>query len=241
MTTSHVRRTQWTAAGAYPRTARARWSLAGAMVVPLLLAGCGNSPTFQVASSGSASSPSAASVSNQSATSENTSGTGSPSGSATADCTFEGSMTVPGDTSLSKMTVTGVRVGQQQCADRFVVDLAGDSGKKPGYQVRYVPAVLMDGSGKPVALRGAAFLQVSVGSPSYDASGQPTYLPADKTEAATVNGYTSFKQVAWAGSFEGMTTFGIGVREKLPFTVQVVDDGGKTRLVVDVAHHPASS
>ena len=33
-----------------------------------------------------------------------------------------------------------------------------------------------------------------------------------------------------------MTTFGVGVREQLPVKVSYLDDGGKARLVVDIAH-----
>lgn len=173
-------------------------------------------------------------------TSSNTSAASSPATSTTtttkATCDFKGALTVPGDTSLSRLTVMGVRAGRQECFDRLVIDLSGDNSKKPGYQVRYVPKVLEDGSGRPVVLRGGAFLHISVGAPSYDTSGQPTFLPADKNEVADVAGFTTFKQVAWAGSFEGMTTIGVGVREQLPFKVQVLEEDGKTRLVVDVAH-----
>ena len=31
-----------------------------------------------------------------------------------------------------------------------------------------------------------------------------------------VAGYRTFRQVAWAGSFEGQTTVGLGVRARLP-------------------------
>ena len=81
-----------------------------------------------------------------------------------------------------------------------------------------------------------AFLHVGVGAPSSDQAGQATYVPANRAEVADVSGYNAFRQVAWAGSFEGMTTFGIGVREQLPFKVSVLTEDGRTRLVLDVAH-----
>jgi hypothetical protein len=49
--------------------------------------------------------------------------------------------------------------------------------------------------------------------------------------------------VVSAGSFEGYTTFGIGVRARLPFRVFVLDGRGSggpnvgSRLVVDIAHN----
>ena len=47
----------------------------------------------------------------------------------------------------------------------------------------------------------------------------------------------AFRQVAWAGSFEGYSSLGLGVRARLPFRVFALDgpDAG-SRLVVDVAH-----
>jgi hypothetical protein len=47
-----------------------------------------------------------------------------------------------------------------------------------------------------------------------------------------VSGYRTFRQVAWAGSFEGQTNIGLGVRARLPFRVFTMPG----RLVVDVAH-----
>jgi len=51
-----------------------------------------------------------------------------------------------------------------------------------------------------------------------------------------VSGYTTFRQVAYDGSFEGLTSFGLGVRAKLPFRVFVLaGPGSGSRVVVDVA------
>lgn len=52
-----------------------------------------------------------------------------------------------------------------------------------------------------------------------------------------VAGYSTFRQVALAGSFEGETTIGLGVRARLPMRVIVLDGPGSgSRLVIDVAH-----
>lgn len=41
----------------------------------------------------------------------------------------------------------------------------------------------------------------------------------------------------WAGTFEGYTSLGLGVRARLPFRVFALDGPGDgSRLVVDVAH-----
>jgi hypothetical protein len=43
--------------------------------------------------------------------------------------------------------------------------------------------------------------------------------------------------ITWAGSFEGYTTIGLGVRARLPFRVLVLDGPvAGSRIVVDVAH-----
>ena len=132
--------------------------------------------------------------------------------------------------------VTNVRSGRHQCFDRLVIELNGDGEGKTGYRVRYVKNVTMDGSGKKVKVRGKARLQVVVKAPAYD-EGQPTYTPADPAELVDVTGYSTFRQVAWAGSYEGYTTLGLGVRARLPMRVFVLQgpDGGR-RVVVDVAH-----
>ncbi|MCG8919407.1 hypothetical protein L6E12_26890 [Actinokineospora sp. PR83] len=126
--------------------------------------------------------------------------------------------------------LTDVRAGTQPCFDRLVLDVAATSG----YRVEYVPAVSEDPTGDPVPLRGGAFLQVIAENPAYDDAGNPTYLPANRAELVDATGLPTLRQVAWAGSFEGQTGLGVGVRARLPFRVLVLS--GPPRLVVDVAH-----
>ena len=137
---------------------------------------------------------------------------------------------------MGAAAVTNVRSGQHYCFDRLVIDF---KGKTNGYNVRYVSQVVQDGSGLPVKLRGGAFLQVTAHSPAYDnATGKATFTPANRSEVTKVSGYQTFRQVAWAGSFEGYTTLGLGVRARLPFKVFTLDGPGSgSRLVIDVAHH----
>ncbi|MEV0249324.1 hypothetical protein AB0H76_22180 [Nocardia sp. NPDC050712] len=135
----------------------------------------------------------------------------------------------------SAAPVTNIRSGRNDCFDRLVFDLAGPVS---GYHARYVDRVTMDGSGAPVPLRGGAFLSVAVYAPAYDSAGNTTYNPANRAELTDVTGYGTFRQVAWAGSFEGQTTVGLGVRARLPFRVFTLDGpGGGSRVVLDVAHY----
>ncbi|WP_051683827.1 hypothetical protein [Blastococcus sp. URHD0036] len=133
--------------------------------------------------------------------------------------------------------VDDIRAGRHDCFDRLVVDVDGAGGRDVGYDVRYVSVFTEDGRGDAVPLRGAADLQVVVRSPAYDHAGHSTYDPAPRTEAVDVSGYSTFRQVAWGGSFEGYSTIGLGVRARLPFRVTVLDGpGNDARVVIDVAH-----
>ena len=136
--------------------------------------------------------------------------------------------------------VNGIRAGRHACFDRMVVDLGGHDVRFSSYDVRYVTQVYADGSGEAVPVRGAADLQVVLRAPAYDQHGNPTFRPRNPREVVNVGGYRTFRQVAWAGSFEGYTTLALGVRARLPFRVLAIngtpasDDG--PRLVIDVAH-----
>jgi hypothetical protein len=136
--------------------------------------------------------------------------------------------------------VNDVRAGRHACFDRLVVDLGGQDVSFGSYDVRYVPLVVEDGSGRAVPVRGAADLQIVLRAPAYDQHGNPTFVPGNRQEVVGVSGYTTFRQVAWAGSFEGSTTMALGVRARLPFRVFVLPGVPQSdhtpRLVIDVAH-----
>jgi len=74
-----------------------------------------------------------------------------------------------------------------------------------------------------------------VHAPSYDPdTGAPTY-PARAGRplpGVDLTGYRAFRDTRFAGSFEGDTQLGLGVRARLPFRVLRVDG----HVIVDVAH-----
>jgi hypothetical protein len=153
---------------------------------------------------------------------------------ATATCPTGWGSLPEANSRYSGASLTNVRTGRHTCFDRVVFDVAG---KAPGYSVRYVTNVVQDGSGHLVPLRGGAKLEIIVRSPAYDAAGRPTYRPANSRELTTLTGYRTFRQLAYAGSFEGQTTIGLGVRARLPFRVfTLTGPGNGSRIVVDVAH-----
>jgi hypothetical protein len=134
-----------------------------------------------------------------------------------------------------------VRVGKHPCFDRVVFDVNGPD--PVGYLVRYVPVVTADASGKPVPVAGAAALQVVVRAPflGTDQQGhQPGRTPPkvgdDLVAPRAVAGWSSLREVAFAGSFEGQTTLAVGVRTKLPFRVSATGGGGYRHVIVDIAH-----
>lgn len=130
--------------------------------------------------------------------------------------------------------LVAVRTGRHACFDRLVVEVDGSTS---GYQVAYVDRVTQDGSGHVVPTAGGARLSLTVDAPAYDDEGMATYDPPAGQRMVDVSGYRTFRQVTWAGSFEGRSTAGLGVRARLPFRVFTLDGpGAGSRVVVDVAH-----
>ena len=160
-----------------------------------------------------------------------------PAASATTASSCGASFTLNAKAHISTKSrpLVDVRAGKHACYDRLVLEFRGPVN---GYNIRYVKQVYQDGSGKLVPLAGRAKLQVTVVAPAYDSNGKATYTPADPAHVVNVSGFQSFRQVAWAGSFEGYTTLGVGVRRALPFRVLVLaGPGGHSRIVLDVAHN----
>ena len=143
---------------------------------------------------------------------------------------------------MTGATLAGVRTGHHDCYDRLVVDLAGHPAA--GYDVRYIdPPYRADGSGDPLFVAGGAVVQVIVRAPAYDTNGNATVpwggpgTVITRPDQFDARGFTTFEDLVWGGSFEGQSSFGLGVRARLPFRVFQLDGPGDgTRLVVDVAH-----
>ncbi|CAL9624215.1 hypothetical protein SUDANB32_05911 [Streptomyces sp. enrichment culture] len=133
-------------------------------------------------------------------------------------------------------SVRNVRTGRNDCYDRMVVDVPGAARGDLGYSVRYVDRLHQDGSGRHIPVSGGAILEVRVTAPAYDpGTGAATY-PARSGRplpGVDLTGYRTFRDARFAGSFEGDTQLGLGVRGRLPFRVLQLDG----RLVIDVAHN----
>ena len=138
------------------------------------------------------------------------------------------------DQHTSLAHLTNIRAGQHPCYDRLVFDIDGPAR---GYAVRYVPRVTTIASGRTVALRGGAFLEVTVRVPAQDLAGRSTY-PRARQHRARQRGRVPHLPPGVVGrELEGLTAVGLGVRARLPFRVFLLSGpGAGSRIVVDVAH-----
>ncbi len=155
---------------------------------------------------------------------------GAPGATAASGCSTRWGSTPEDASAGSDGQLTGVRAGRHACFDRLVLDV---SGTVRGYFVRYADELRHDGSGAVVPLRGGARLSITVTAPP-----RPTdSWFRDDGSLLDTSGYRTFRDLRWAGGFEGSSTVGLGVRARLPFRVLVLPGPGTgSRLVVDVAH-----
>jgi hypothetical protein len=221
-------------------------------ITAVLISGCtgsdvGGTGAASTASGTSASAPGATpgSATNgaPSAVTTGPAGSGAEPSKSSAACATQAWGTGARDGSLvmSSAPLYLVRVGQHPCYDRVVFDVNGPEAV--GYAARYVPVVQADGSGKPVPVAAGAALEVVVRAPILGTDSQG-HQPGSRVPAVGENlvapsrlaGWSSLRQVAYAGSFEGQTTTAIGVRAQLPFRVFATGDRGYRHIVVDIAH-----
>jgi hypothetical protein len=137
---------------------------------------------------------------------------------------------------LSQAPLLTVETGRHECWDRVVFEL---NGSAQGYSVRYATEVLTDGEGVDLVpfTAGGAHLWVTLRAPAYDAAHTATFDATAGQHVATVMRYDTLRDVVFGGSFEGYTTFAVGVRARLPFRVLLVaGPGTHSRIVVDIAH-----
>jgi hypothetical protein len=149
-----------------------------------------------------------------------------------------------GSSPYSSSSIYLTRIGQHKCYDRVVFDLNGP--ERIGYHVSYVPVVTEDGSGREIPVEGGAVLQVIVhawttGSPGDKSGDQPwgQFPPSGEYlhGPSGLEKWEALRAVRSAGSFEGQSTFAVGVRERLPFEVTTWVDGNQiAHVIIDIAH-----
>jgi hypothetical protein len=129
-----------------------------------------------------------------------------------------------------------VRAATHAGCDRLVFDLNGLG--RVGYLVRYVPVVHGDPSDQPIRVAGGAALQITIQAPDFRESGHQPWRTPWQFGQRLLGAQTTLREVRFAGSFEHVTTFAVGVRSQRPFRVLVLPDPGNhvTRVMVDIAH-----
>jgi hypothetical protein len=138
-----------------------------------------------------------------------------------------------GDLSSSPLITT--RTGQQECYDRVVFEF---NGPVNGYTIEY-GETYTDGEGLALSpyTAGDELLRVRLLAPAYDDTHSATYPHRLGDHVANVVRYRTLRDVVFGGSFEGYTTFAVGVRARLPFRVLVLaGPGTHSRIVLDIAH-----
>ncbi|MGI5521249.1 AMIN-like domain-containing (lipo)protein [Micromonospora sp. CA-259024] len=136
---------------------------------------------------------------------------------------------------LSGPPLVDVRTGRHDCHDRVVFEFAGPVD---GYAVGY-GETWTEGEGLALSpyTAGGALLRVSLRAPAYDDAHQGTLPYAVGEHVANLLRCSTLRDVVFGGSFEGYSTFAVGVRARLPFRVFVLaGPGTHSRIVLDVAH-----
>lgn len=123
------------------------------------------------------------------------------------------------------LLVDSVRVASHEGFDRVVLDLVGEG--RPGWFVDYTTAPKQQGSGNPVEFAGSVALNVNIDGTTY-----PFELGREDPRIGTVEGAGNITQVKAVGTFEGRSQFIIGLKEKLPYSVEVLED--PHRVVIDI-------
>lgn len=119
-------------------------------------------------------------------------------------------------------TLTRVTVGRHPTFDRIVFRWATST---PGFNVRYVPQLVDDGSGLPYPILGSRFLQITF---------FPHVNAATPGVARTITPrFPTLRQVKVRGTFEAVLTVGAGLSARKGFRVFTLTNPRRT--VIDVA------
>jgi hypothetical protein len=117
--------------------------------------------------------------------------------------------------------------------DRVVFEFCGS--RVPPHRLAYVDQVRHDPSDLPLTLRGAAFLRVVIRGGTTDTApiaADPATAPRYRGPARLTPNHPLVADVAVAGDFERVLSFGIGLRRPAGLHVTVLN--GPPRLVIDV-------
>jgi hypothetical protein len=118
------------------------------------------------------------------------------------------------------MVLDDLTVATQNCTDTVRFDFHSGAAQAPGYRVEYQSGPFtQDGSGAPVAVAGSAFIVVRLEpATGFDfVANRESYTGPDRIPTPNA-AFTT--EVVRTGDFESVTTWVIGLRQQVPFTVQ---------------------
>lgn len=136
---------------------------------------------------------------------------------------------------LSTAPLLTAETGRHACFDRVVFEF---NGSARGYSIHY-GETYTEGQGLPLSpyTAGGALINVQLWAPSYDDDRQATFVARTGQHVVNVVGYPTLRDMVFGGSFEGYSTFAVGVRARLPFRVfTLAGPGTHSRIVLDIAH-----
>ena len=123
--------------------------------------------------------------------------------------------------------LAAVSVSRHATFDRIVLRF---KFARPGYQVRYVPKIIADGSGLPVAVLGSGKLLIRL-----EPARAHTVATGSPTVARRLTPlFPALRQLKISGDFEGVVSFGAGINGQKPFRVFTLT--APQRIVVDIQH-----
>jgi len=130
--------------------------------------------------------------------------------------------------------VTSIRVGAHPEGgyDRISLEFTGQA---PGFRAGYVAQVIRQGSGAPVSLPGAAFLQLTFSSAqAHDDNGNPTLNPSP-TNPVSVS-FPELRSYVLNGDFEGTVSVALGLAAQDGFHVSELTKSPTDHVIyVDIA------
>lgn len=134
------------------------------------------------------------------------------------------------DPGQARRQLDSVRIGRHRCFDRVVFGIRRNVNA--GYVARYVRRVHEEGTGNALPVAGGADLSLTVRAPArpLGQSGRHLFTRED------TRGWKSLRAIRFAGTFEGQSTFAVGVNRRRAFRIFVLHRGPGTRLVLDIAH-----
>ena len=125
--------------------------------------------------------------------------------------------------------LTGIRASHHPGFDRIVFDFFG--GLPANRSAEYVPALLADGSGARIPIRGQAILQVTFSNArGHTLSGTDT--APNRTTFALPNVLTTVQS---GDGFEGVISYGVGLAVRQPFRLSTLSNPSRVVLDIDTA------